>query len=468
VLFTEPLFLIFFAVVFCGHWVVRHNGFRKIWLLVASYVFYAGWDWRFLFLIFASTAIDFVVGLALSKEKPFAGRRLWLIVSLCGNLGILGFFKYFNFFVESVQGVLTLLGLDPGERTLNIILPVGISFFTFQTMSYTIEIYRGKLAAIKNPLDFALFVGFFPQLVAGPIVRAADFLPQLTKKRRFSDIPFRLCLQLFLYGYIKKAIVSDSLAPLIDAVFSSPEAYSWVGVWIAALFFSIQVYCDFSGYTDMAIATANLLGFRLMKNFDFPFFAPNVSDFWRRWHISLSSWLRDYVYISFGGSRGSNLFIYRNVFLTMLLGGLWHGAAWTFVVWGGMHGVAIIVHREFQRIISKVEARPFGDKFLGALMTFLWFTFTMTFFRAESFGDAIGMARSFTFFVSAGTETLDARLLWWIVPMFLVDWVVYKQYLRGLLERIPDWLFAAGYATAIVLLLPFVPVEYKPFIYFQF
>jgi alginate O-acetyltransferase complex protein AlgI len=288
-LFTEPAFFAFFAAVFLLHWAVSSNGLRKLLLLVASYLFYAAWDWRFLSLIFLSTIVDFVVGIVLKKEQPILGRRTWLTLSLVTNLGVLGFFKYFNFFVASGSGLLSAMGLDPGERTLNIILPVGISFFTFQTMSYTIDVYRGKLKPISNPLDFALFVGFFPQLVAGPIVRAADFLPQLRQARRFPRIPFRSCLTLFFVGFFKKACISDNLAPIVDSVFAAPHAYGTLSIWIAVIFYAIQIYCDFSGYTDMAIATARALGFELRLNFDFPYLAGNITEFWRRWHISLSS-----------------------------------------------------------------------------------------------------------------------------------------------------------------------------------
>src|SRR6266480_130995 len=347
--FVEFRFLWFFLIVFAVYWAMRGNTERKIWLLICSYAFYAAWNWKFLFLLFGSMALDYTVGMMMARSQNPRTRRAWLIASLCANLGVLGFFKYFNFFISSASEFSAWLGLPVSVSTLNVVLPVGISFYTFQSMSYTIDVYRGRQAPVSNFLDLALFISFFTHLVAGPIMPAVFFLPQLASARKFSDVDVRGALLLFLSGFIKKACVADAVAPIVDRYFDHPAAFTATSAWIAVLFYAIQIYCDFSGYTDMAIAAARLLGYQLPTNFQFPYFARNVSDFWGRWHISLSSWLRDYLYIPLGGNRGSRGFAYRNVMITILLGGRWHGAAWTFVIWGALHGTALLNHREWTR-----------------------------------------------------------------------------------------------------------------------
>ena len=311
----------------------------------------------------ASSALDYFVGAMLARTENPGRRRGWLILSLCANLGTIAFFKYYNFFVTSAAALLAWLGLPASLHTLNIIIPVGVSFYTFHSMSYTIDVYRGRLKPVSSILDLACFIGFFPQMVAGPIVRASTFLPQLQTTRRFADVDVRGALVLFLTGFIKKACIADAVAPFVDRYFEAPWNFTMASAWVAVLFYAIQIYCDFSGYTDMAIATAGLLGYELPVNFRFPYFARNISDFWHRWHISLSSWLRDYLYIPLGGNRGPAWFVYRNIMITMLLGGLWHGGAWTFVIWGGLHGLALIVHRAWQRrTSSRQDVLPSADE----------------------------------------------------------------------------------------------------------
>ena len=349
-LFVEFRFLLFFLGAFLVYWTLGNGTARKAWLLLCSYVFYAAWDWRFLGLVLASTLIDYFVGRGLSRERRPKIRTALVLTSVVGNLGILGFFKYWNFFAQSGGELFDWLGIPYHPQVLSsLVLPVGISFYTFQTLSYSIDVYRGKLQPTRSLLDLALFVGFFPQLVAGPIVRASKFLPQLGRIHVFEQIEFRRWLVLFLVGFFKKACISDNLAPIVDRYFAQPEAYTALAAWTAVLFFAVQIYCDFSGYSDMAIACAGMLGYRLGENFDAPYLASNITAFWRRWHISLSSWLRDYLYIPLGGNRGSRLTMYRNILLTMILGGLWHGARWNFVIWGALHGIALIAHKEWQR-----------------------------------------------------------------------------------------------------------------------
>src|SRR5438067_595318 len=379
-LFVEFRFFVFFAIVFSVYWSLRNNSARKVFLLLCSHFFYAcffigppgeflghvlahEWKllpdgWWFPFVLIGSTCMDYIVGLGIGNNENPARRRVWLLVSLCINIGVLCYFKYFNFFITSASGFLGWLGLHTSLHTLKIILPYGVSFYTFQSMSYTIEVYRRHRPAERSFLDLAFFIAFFPQLVAGPIVRAMTFLPQTKTARRWADVDVRGALVLFMAGFVKKACVAESVAPFVDQYFTAPQRFDVLSAWIGVLLYAVQIYCDFSGYTDMAIATAKLIGYELTVNFNFPYFAQSVTDFWRRWHISLSTWLRDYLYISLGGNRGSMLFTYRNLFLTMVLGGLWHGAAWSFVIWGALHGGALIVHREWQRWRGTEKRKP--------------------------------------------------------------------------------------------------------------
>ncbi|MGD2115647.1 MAG: MBOAT family O-acyltransferase [Acidobacteriota bacterium] len=473
-LFTEPVFFLFFAAVLAAAWGTRSNRSRKLCLLAASYLFYAAWDWRFLSLILISTLVDFGVGRGLaSAHGPESGRRRALLVlSLVVNLGLLGVFKYYGFFVESAVGLLSALGLEPAARVPEIVLPVGISFYTFQTLSYTIDVYRGELEPVRSLSDFALFVAFFPQLVAGPIVRAASFLPQLERRPHLEDVAFRRHLTLFLIGFAKKACIADNLAPFVDAVYAAPQTFDALSAWTATALYAIQIYCDFSGYTDMAIACAGLLGYRLVKNFDFPYLARSVSEFWHRWHISLSTWLRDYLYIPLGGNRGTRLATHRNLMITMVLGGLWHGAAWTFVVWGALHGVALVAHREWRRRIAPrlPEALRLGVA-AGALahaLTLGWVLLTWIFFRAQSFSDAATLARAFLTFQSPGPRSLDPALLLLPAVLGLAHWLSARRPLERSVERLPDWAFAGAYGSAAAFVVFFLPLRSDPFIYFQF
>jgi alginate O-acetyltransferase complex protein AlgI len=471
-LFTEFRFFVFFGAVFGVYWMLPTNRQRKILLLIGSYIFYAAWNWKFLILIIASTIVDFLIGLRLGSMGPATEdnrhhRRVWIALSVCWNLGVLFFFKYFNFGIDSAQHLLTWLGLHPDIHTLNIILPVGISFFTFQSMSYSIDIYRGTLEPCENLLDFSTFIGFFPQLFSGPIVRAIDFLPQLKSPRRLEQVRGRAMVMMFLIGYIKKTCVADNLAPFVDDYFANPGHYSWLGCWTAVLFYSAEIYCDFSGYTDMAIACAGLLGFEFCQNFDFPYFSPNIAEFWRRWHMSLSSWLRDYLYIPLGGNRGNKLFQYRNLFLTMLLGGLWHGAAWTFVIWGAMHGFALIVHREFRRFMGKDFQLPLGA-IIGVVLTFLWVSITWIFFRAPSFGTAWTTAKSFVLFRSPGSADFGFNCLIAFAVLITIHWIAHRRWLHAWWAKVPAWQFAALCGAILATALPWTPLGYKPFIYFQF
>ena len=468
--FSRPLFLAFFVLVFTVYWLTPSYRLRKWWLLVCSYTFYATWDYRFLSLILISTLVDFQAGRGIVRARSNVARRAWLIASLSCNLGILGFFKYFHFFEESTVQLLNACGLAATSSTLQIVLPVGISFYTFQTMSYTLDVFFGKLQPCRRLTDFALFVAFFPQLVAGPIVRAKSFLPQLLVQPRWRSVPLRSCLTLFLVGLIKKSCIADQLAGHIDPVFGTPELYAASAIWCAALLYAVQIYCDFSGYSDMAIACAGLLGFALPKNFDFPYFATNISDFWRRWHISLSSWLRDYLYIPLGGSRGPAWYVARNLMLTMLLGGLWHGARWTFVIWGGMHGLALTVcwfWRRWQPDCCPGKF-PLLRQLASMACNFYFVSLLWLLFRCESFETAWSITQSFVLCSSEGVRQLPPILWLAFAVLAALHAATYRWPVEKVVQTLPDWLVFVLLPLGYLLAFALAPVGAPPFIYFQF
>jgi alginate O-acetyltransferase complex protein AlgI len=365
---------------------------RNVFLLAASYAFYAAWDVRFLFLLLASTANDYVVARALSRESRPARRKLYITLSLAGNLGLLGFFKYYDFFATSFSALCRSVGVDVDAHVLRVVLPVGISFYTFQSLSYTLDVYRGKLRAEKSLLNFATFVAFFPQLVAGPIERPERLLPQFRHARPVTWPKLSTGTYLIAVGLFKKVVIADTVSKVADAAFAL-EHPSRVQVLLGVYAFAFQIYADFSAYSDIARGTARCLGFELSRNFDMPYFAATPSEFWRRWHISLSTWLRDYLYISLGGNRGGRIRTYLNLMLTMLLGGLWHGAAWTFVVWGGIHGAILCSYRLVEdRARAFVERRaPVVRALLRVVAVVFFFQLVCLawlFFRADSLAQA--------------------------------------------------------------------------------
>ena len=349
-LFNSIDFAIFFPIVFVLYWILAKNlALRNILILASSYVFYGWWDWRFLLLIIISSFIDFYVGKELYKQEKNRKRKQLLFLSLLVNLGFLVYFKYTNFFIDTFIDSFKLFGKDIEISTLSIILPVGISFYTFQTLSYTIDIYRKQLEPTKDALSFFAFVAFFPQLVAGPIERAAHLLPQFYKIHKFNYNQVKSGLLLMAFGLFKKMVIADRLAILVNQVYNNPTEYEGVQIIIATIFFAFQIYCDFSGYSDIAIGLARTMGFDLMKNFDSPYLSKSITEFWRRWHISLSTWFRDYVYIPLGGSRNGKYKMYFNLFAVFLVSGLWHGAAMTFIIWGAIHGFIIVIEKAFTK-----------------------------------------------------------------------------------------------------------------------
>ena len=355
-LFNTWTFAIFFTVVYSLYRALPRRGQNAL-LLVASYFFYGAWDYRFLALLLISTMLDYFCGRAIYRAKDSRQRHLFLVLTVAANLCFLGFFKYCNFFAESLTALLSPFGLAPSLPMLNVVLPVGISFYTFQSMSYTIDIYRGQLKPSTSFFEYATFVAFFPQLVAGPINRAPRLLPQFGRTRIITWEHIRSGSWLIAWGLFKKMVVADNMAPIVNAAFADPSKYQGLDLVLAVNAFAFQVYGDFSGYSDMARGIARLMGFDLMVNFDQPYFAVSPSDFWRRWHISLSTWLRDYLYIPLGGNRGGKAATYRNLMITMLLGGLWHGAAWHFVIWGFYHGLLLSITRPFQWLFDWERSR---------------------------------------------------------------------------------------------------------------
>ena len=500
-LFVEARFFYFFLLVFIVHWSLSGHTVRKLWLLGCSYYFYAAFflgpepfsgkplppGWWFPFLLAASTCMDYIVGLRLEDAREQRVRKLWMTASICANIGVLVYFKYMGFFIESALAFTAWIGFPASYHTLKIILPVGVSFYTFQSMSYTLEVYRRHRPAERNFLNLATFICFFPQLVAGPIVRAMVFLPQLAVPRRWANVDVRGALVLFMSGFVKKACISDGIAPFVDQYFSAPTQFTSLSAAIAVPLYAVQIYCDFSGYTDMARACAKLLGYELMLNFDFPYFSRNVTEFWQRWHISLSTWLRDYLYISLGGNRGSRIFVYRNLFLTMLVGGLWHGSRWTFVLWGVLHGLALIIHRAWkQRPGNLLKQQALEEntawRLLSTAFTFYFVCICWIFFRSadltkpmsgEDFTRALYILRAFvglgaTPVAGAPLQSLDPRLFELFIGLALIHWCNFKGLFSTWWRKWPDPVFATAYGLCVAGIVLFIPIKYVPFIYFQF
>ena len=481
-LFNTTTFLLFFAVVYSLYLGgSRYKVLQNVLLLAASYVFYGYWNWRFLLLIAVSTLVDYSIGLLLGRtpgDTPQGQfrRKLLLFTSVAVNLSILGFFKYFNFFADSLADILSMIGLQPHPFTIAVILPVGISFYTFQTMSYTIDVYRGRLQPARSLLDFALFVAFFPQLVAGPIERAVNLLPQIQTPRKIDLAQIYAGLYLVLWGYFKKMVIADNMARIADPIFNNYTQYTGADLLLGVLAFAFQIYGDFSGYTDIARGVARLLGFELMLNFRLPYFALSPADFWRRWHVSLSSWLRDYLYIPLGGNRGGSLQTYRNLMITMLLGGLWHGAAWNFVVWGAYHGLILVLYRIFaERAEESPAGQPAWRLLLFAPVTLgrmgLMFALTLLgwlIFRSSSL-DQIGyMLSNLSVLATPGSLELATQVAFYAAPLLVVQ--VFQHYTRDLLvvTRLPALLRITFYLFLLLSIMIFGVRESTEFIYFQF
>lgn len=477
-LFNSINFAIFFIVIFACYWGLLKKSYKwqNIFLAFASYFFYACWDWRFLFLLAFSTLLDFCSGLMIDSSDTKRRRKFWLILSVVVNLGFLGFFKYYNFFIESFAQLLTSVGLTPHFTTLSIILPVGISFYTFHGLSYVFDIYNQKIKPTRNLVDYTLFVSFFPLLVAGPIERATHLLPQVEKPREFSYLKAVDGLKQILWGLLKKVVIADNCAETVNIIFADYTTQSGSTLLLGAILFSIQIYGDFSGYTDIALGTARLLGFELLQNFKYPYFSRDIAEFWRRWHISLSSWFKDYLYIPLGGSRGGMLKTIRNTFIIFLVSGFWHGANWTFLVWGGLNALFIlpsIIFKTNRRNLDTVAQNSVFPSLKEAgqlLLTFVLASLAWVFFRSNTLTDAWGYLSkmcSKSLFTAPVIHFRSTLIL--VVLFMIVEWFGRReQYALETLfadrPRVVRWGF---YYLLVIILFVFTGTE-QTFIYFQF
>ena len=487
--FNSIDFAIFFPIVFVLYWVFSRNlTSRNILILAASYLFYGWWDYRFLLLIIISSVVDFMVGKMIYQAASKKKKKLLLCISLFINLGFLCYFKYTNFFIDSFINAFGLFGQELNITTLNIILPVGISFYTFQTLSYTIDIYRNQLKPTKNALVFFSFVAFFPQLVAGPIERASHLLPQFYKKHKFNYNNVKTGFLLMSFGLFKKMVIADRAAIIVNQVFNNPTEYSGVETIIATLLFAFQIYCDFSGYSDIAIGVSKTLGFDLMKNFDSPYFSKSITEFWRRWHISLSTWFRDYVYFPLGGSRKGKYRTYFNLFIVFIVSGLWHGAAINFLIWGAIHGLIIVIEKFSQKYKTLLYAKLMIDnntvsyKILFSGITFSIISFAWIFFRANTFNDAMtlisGLVENNYIILftdqlyQMGLERSELIILMLSIILLLTfEYIHKRKKVTQILQRQPlffRWFTYVSIVFAIILFGVYGDNDTSQFIYFQF
>lgn len=435
-LFNSFDFAIFLPIVFILYWFATNKNLKlqNLLIVAASYLFYGWWDWRFLSLILFSTIVDYSVGLGLLKQENQTKRKILLWTSILVNLGFLGFFKYYNFFLDNFITAFSFFGSEIKANSLNIILPVGISFYTFQTLSYSIDVYKRKLEPTKDFIAFSAFVSFFPQLVAGPIERATHLLPQFYKKRTFDYSKAVDGMRQILWGLFKKIVIADNCAEYANLIFNNSADYSGSTLVLGALFFTFQIYCDFSGYSDIAIGTSRLFGFDLMRNFNFPYFSRDIAEFWRRWHISLSTWFRDYLYIPLGGSRGGTWMKVRNTFIIFIVSGFWHGANWTFIVWGALNAIyflPLLLTKNNRNNIDTVahgKYLPTFKEIIQILFTFSLTVFAWIFFRAESIGHALqfikGIINPSIFYLPV--LKMDVQLLstlFFLCLFILIEWL---------------------------------------------
>jgi len=472
--FNSYTFLLFFAGLLVLHYLPLPWRLKKFNLLWASYLFYAAWNPPFVVLLWISTVVDWFAAKGIYRfAQPFL-RRPFLFLSLGVNLGMLGFFKYGGFLLDNFVQLVNMLGIQYVPAKPDIIVPVGISFYTFQTLSYTLDIYLGKARPAKSFLDYALYVTFFPQLVAGPIVRASRFLPQCVELRRATGRQFAWGLNLFVIGLFEKIVVADGLlAPVVDKVYDPAVTPGMLAAWIGTVGFAGQIFCDFAGYSTCAIGVAMCLGFSIPDNFRFPYAATGFSDFWHRWHISLSTWLRDYLYIPLGGNRRGTFRTHLNVMFTMLLGGLWHGASWTFVVWGALHGIYLSAERALRRLLSGLSVwhRP-PVKLALVLLTFGLICLGWVFFRCDSLPQAVSMASTMLGLESGGSQAgLDKKEILFtaltVASILIVHWRMRDTTIEAVAEK-RSWLFRSLLIATMLVAIATMPGEDRAFIYFQF
>jgi D-alanyl-lipoteichoic acid acyltransferase DltB (MBOAT superfamily) len=482
-LFNSIDFAIFLPIVFVLYWFVTNKSLKlqNALIVASSFLFYGWWDWRFLFLMVGSASVDYIVGLCLLKQENRLKIRMLVFISLFVNLGILGFFKYFNFFAENFVSSFSYLGLKFELISLKIVLPVGISFYTFQALSYTIDVYRRKLIPTKSIIDFFAFISFFPQLVAGPIERATNLLPQFYTKRTFDYDKAVDGMRQILWGLFKKMVIADNCAEYANVIFNNSSEYSGSTLLLGVFFFAFQIYGDFSGYSDIAIGTARLFGFSIMRNFNFPYFSRDIAEFWRRWHISLSTWFRDYLYIPLGGSHGGTWMKVRNTFIIFIVSGFWHGANWTFIVWGALNAIYYLpvllskTNRINLEIVANGKYLPSFKEFSFMAITFSLTLFAWIFFRAENISHAIQYISeifSFSLFTVPQFEGMRKALniIILVCGFVLIEWIGRENQFAianlGIKWKLHyRW---AMYATIIFMIGMFMQTKETPFIYFQF
>ena len=472
--FNSLPFFIFFALVFPAYWLLRKRRPQNVLLLIASYVFYGWWDPRFLLLLAGTTLVDFYAVKQIDVSDDERRRKNWMVFSVAFNLLVLGFFKYFNFFIDSAHDLLHSFGLASPDSALNFLLPVGISFYVFHEISYAIDVYRRRVDAERNLVTYAVYIAFFPQLVAGPITRASHMLPQFRNDRVFPDNEkFYTAGVLILSGLFKKVVLADSMAPIVNDAFASPTGRGALPLFVGVMAFSIQIYGDFAGYTDIARGVARLLGIDIPRNFEQPYLSRNITEFWRTWHISLSSFLHDYLYVPLGGNREGKAKTYRNLIITMLLGGLWHGASWSFVVWGGLHGIALAVHRAWRGSQPRNRPEVPTTRDIGAIIgTFMLVSFLWIFFRAGTINNAFDYLRAM------GDGLVGPRAGDWKAELALVAMIGAVMVVIDLLDRrrrvwnplvlSPMWVQGALAGAACIGILIWSGQAPTPFIYFQF
>lgn len=477
-LFNSISFAIFLPIVFLLYWFVTNKNLKlqNVLLLLASYFFYACWDWRFLFLLMFSTLLDYFTGLKMQDAENQKRKRFWFWLSISINLGFLGVFKYYNFFAESFAEAVSHMGLQVNPWTLKIILPVGISFYTFHGLSYVIDIYKGRIKAESNFVDYAVFVSFFPLLVAGPIERATHLLPQIKKRRNFDYSQAVDGLRQILWGLFKKIVIADNCAEIANQIFNNSADQSGSTLVLGAVFFAFQIYGDFSGYSDIAIGTARLFGIDLLRNFAFPYFSRDIAEFWRRWHISLSSWFKDYLYIPLGGSKGGNWTRIRNTFIIFIVSGFWHGANWTFIVWGALNALFIMpsiimkTHRNHLETVAQGNSFPTVKEFFQMITTFALAVFAWIFFRAENITHAFSYVSGIFSKSLFSVPTIIPRFLTLLLIIFvIIEWLGREQQ-YAIAKLGMRWKSPFRYAMyyAIIIAIFWFAGEDQQFIYFQF
>lgn len=476
-LFNSIAFLIFLPIVFILYWRVFNKNYKyqNLLLLAASFYFYGCWDWRFLFLLIFSIGLDYFSGIQIENSKTKKMATFWLTLSIAINLGFLGFFKYYNFFIENFAELLSSFGFGVNMWVLKVILPVGISFYTFHGLSYVIDVYKKRIPAERNYVDYAVFVSYFPLLVAGPIERATHLLPQIQRKRSFDYEKAKDGMAQILWGFFKKMVIADNCAPIVNEIFSNYHTESASNLVLGAILFAFQIYGDFSGYSDIALGTSRLFGLELLKNFSFPYFSRDIAEFWRRWHISLSSWFRDYLYIPLGGSKGGLWMKIRNTFIIFLVSGFWHGANWTFIIWGGLNALFFLPlliaekNRHNLEVVAMGKIIPSFREVFSILMTFTLTCFAWIFFRSESVSDAIGYIKGI-FSESLFSFPTEFRLVLsgLIIFMLAIEWWNRTHDYGLKIQDKKPWLQSVIYIIVAYLILNFANFGSNEFIYFQF